>query len=173
MSSQIMKLSVVIIVSRRYAGGAEQTLKSLAGLEAEIVLFDTTNSDCLKTALQNYEFRVCKGTWDNYEHVRYKAAACATCDWILMMHTGEEIDDRLKKCLQSFAYGEKPVAFRVRLKSLFENKRLDHGEWSGFWRVRLANRKGIAIHDERVSEQVFLNDQFLWVSCKDVFYKKK
>lgn len=154
-----MELSIVIIVSKSHADWTEKTLQNLAGLDAELLLYDTTNNTYAESVLQKQGVRFCRGPWEGYEHVRYTAALRAKYDWILMLHAGEQLDDRLKNSLRSFDLKSRQQAYRIRFKNFFDNKWLCHGEWGGYYHIRFANRKSVSVKDQRVTEQIFAQQE--------------
>lgn len=154
-----MELSVVIIVSKMQPGWTEITLSNLAGMDAEIILYDTTGTRYPDTFLERYTVRLCRGPWEGYEHVRFRAAGCATHDWILMLHAGEQLDDRFKRSLRDLPGQTRAGAYRIRFKNFFQNRWLNHGDWGGYYHIRLANRRSVNIQDGRVTEQLFSAQQ--------------
>lgn len=154
-----MELSIVIIVSKNHADWVAKTLQNLAGLDADLLLYDTTNNIYTEQDLHQQGVRLCRGPWDGYEHVRYKAAVLAKYDWILMLHAGEQLDQSLKNSLRRFDHKSRQQAYRIRFKNFFDNKWLCHGEWGGYFHIRFANRKSVCIKDGRVTELIFAQQQ--------------
>jgi hypothetical protein len=150
-----MKLSVVIIVCKMDAAGTLRTLQSLRLPGADLVLYDTSRSGIAKALAGSFDARWVEGDWQGYEQVRYQASLVAMNDWILMMHTGEELDHRLRNSLLRLNYENSRVAYRIRFKSLFNRKWLCHGEWGGHYHIRLANRLTVSVVDQKVSEALF------------------
>lgn len=150
-----MNLSVVIIVCKMDAAGTLSTLQSLRLPGADLVLYDTSKTGIAKTLAGSFDARWVEGDWRGYEQVRYRASLVALNDWILMLHTGEELDHQLRNSLLKLNYEDKQVAFRIRFKSLFNRKWLCHGEWGGHYHIRLANRKTVFALDHKISEEIF------------------
>lgn len=151
-----MELSIAIIVCKRDAAGTERTLQNLKGIAADIFLYDTTNTDHSRKMAFEQNVRLVKGDWEGYEQVRYKAAQFAKHDWILMLHTGEELSEVLKDSLQKLDYTPKKVAYRVGFRNFFDKKWMRYGEWSAYTPVRIANRGVVKTYDNRVNESIFL-----------------
>jgi hypothetical protein len=150
-----MNLSVVIIVCKSDAAGTLRTLQSLRLPGAELVLYDTSKTSIAKDLAGGFNARWVEGDWKGYEQVRYEASLVAANDWILMLHTGEELDRHLRISLLGLNYGNKQVAYRIRFKSLFNRKWLCHGEWGGHYHIRLANRMTVSAADQKISEALF------------------
>lgn len=150
-----MKLSIVIIVCKNDAAGTVRTLQSLRLPGADLVLYDTSKSGIAKDVAVFYGARWVEGDWRGYEQVRYQAALSAMHDWILMLHTGEELDNQLHQSIKELEYQERRVAYRIRFKSLFHRKWLCHGEWGGHYHIRLANKKTVSTGDHKISEKIF------------------
>ena len=153
--SQCMNLSVVILVSKDDAEGAEKTLKSVEGLNAELILFDTTDTDFAEQASRNYNAKLYKGKWEGYDRVRYNAAAKAAFDWVLMLHTGEELDEELKASIRQLELKEPGKAYRIRFKNFYKKKWLRHGEWGREFHIRLANKRSIRVERQQINENLF------------------
>lgn len=150
-----MELSIAIIVCKRDAAGTEKTVQSLFGLDADIFLYDTSNEDISAQQAAKYNIRLCKGAWEGYEQVRFKAAMKAKHDWILMLHTGEELDEKLRHSLQQLDYSNIRIAYRIGFINFFANKWLRHGAWGSYSPVRLANRGMVTVPGGRVNESIF------------------
>lgn len=153
--SHCMNLSVVILVSKDDAEGVEKTLKSIGGLNAEIILYDTTDTDFAKQAALQYEARLFKGKWEGYDRVRYNAAARTAFDWVLMLHTGEELDEELKASIRQIELSDTGKAYRIRFKNFYRNKWLRHGEWGKEFHIRLANKRSIRTERQQINENLF------------------
>ena len=153
--SQCMNLSVVILVSKYDAEGTERTLKSVEGLNAELILFDTTDTDFAEQASRNYNAKLYKGKWEGYDRVRYNAAAKAAFDWVLMLHTGEELDEELKASIRQLELKEPGKAYRIRFKNFYKKKWLRHGEWGREFHIRLANKRSIRVERQQINENLF------------------
>ncbi len=150
-----MNLSVVILVSKDDAEGTEKTLKSTGGLNAEIILYDTTDTDFAEQASRNYNAKLYKGKWEGYDRVRYNAAARAAYDWVLMLHTGEELDEELKSSIRQLELKEPAKAYRIRFRNFYKNKWLRHGEWGKEFHIRLANKRSIRFERQQINENLF------------------
>lgn len=153
--SQCMNLSVVVLVSKDDAESTERTLKSVEGLNAELILFDTTDTDFAEQASRNYNAKLYKGKWEGYDRVRYNAAAKAAFDWVLMLHTGEEPDEELKASIRQLELNEPGKAYRIRFKNFYKKKWLRHGEWGREFHIRLANKRSIRVERQQINENLF------------------
>ncbi|MFZ9387839.1 MAG: hypothetical protein ACO25B_08145 [Chitinophagaceae bacterium] len=147
-----MPISIVIIVSKNDATGTERTLDSIHSLGADIVLYDISKTEFAETAARRYGARLYKGEWDGYDQVRYKASVTARFDWILMLHTGEEADELLRHSIRNLDLTPRKLAYRIRFKNCYENRWLGHGEWGGYYHLRLANRSMIRMPDRKINE---------------------
>jgi hypothetical protein len=150
-----MDLSVVILVSKDDVEGIEKTLNSIDGLSAEIILYDTTDTDFAKQASLKYQTLHFKGKWEGYDYIRYKAAAKTAFDWVLMLHTGEELDEKLKASIRQLTLKDTGKAYRIRFKNYYKDKWLRHGEWGREFHIRLANKRIIRTDRQMINEQLF------------------
>ncbi len=151
-----MELSIVIICKNDVAG-IESTLKSVADLDVDILVYDAGSTDGSKEVALKNGARLHEGEWECYGRIRFKAAQLAKYDWILMLHTGEVIDDELKEALAHLDFTRQKQAYRVRFKNYFGNRWLRHGELGRYSYIRIANRKGVEITGGTVDEKLILH----------------
>lgn len=149
-----MELSIVIIC-KNDAAGMEDTLRSIAGLDADILVYDAGSTDSSKQIAINNGVRLHEGEWESYNCIRYKAAQQARHDWILMLHTGEVLDDTLKSSLTNFKMPNDRFVYKIRFKNYFGKRWLQHGEWGRYSHIRLANRKGVKTNGHKVCDEIF------------------
>jgi glycosyltransferase involved in cell wall biosynthesis len=151
----LMELSIVII-SKNDATGLERTLKNVASLNTEILVYDAGSTDGSREIAVENGAILYNGVWECYGHIRYKAALLACHDWILMLHTGEVVDEALKESLRNIDLTNAKQVYRIQFKNYFGNKWLRHGEKGRYSHIRLANRKGVETVGETVDESLFL-----------------
>jgi len=149
-----MDLSIVIIC-KDGGPGLVQTLQSVQGLSAEILVYDSESGDNSRQIAENFGAKVYSGEWEGYGRNRWKAAQLAKYDWILMLDTDEAIDDTLKRSITSIDLDKTNIVYKLRYKNFFGNKLLKHGEWGNDAHIRLGNRKGIRTDAETVHEKLF------------------
>jgi glycosyltransferase involved in cell wall biosynthesis len=149
-----MCLSIVII-SKNDASGLERTLQSVKNLPAEILVYDFGSTDESKETAGRNEAAFYEGKCDKYEHMRFQASRLAKYDWILMLHTGEVVDEELQNSLDHLDYGKIKQVYRIQFKNYFGNRWLRYGELGSYSHIRLANRKGVQTDGENVSEEIF------------------
>lgn len=149
-----MELSIVII-SNNDAVRLESTLKSIAGLDTDVLVYDTGSTDGSQSIAVSLGAKLHVGILEGFGKMRYKASQLALYDWILMLHTGETIDDQLKSSIQLIDFGNVKQVYRIRFKNYFGKKWLRYGEWGKYSFIRLANRRGVAIPHENVDETIF------------------
>lgn len=152
-----MNLSVVIIVSKNDAAGTEATLKSIQPIAGEMVLYDVSKTDFSEKAAIRFGARVYHGVWNGYDHVRSSAAEKATHDWVLMLHTGEVVDEVLCEAIRQIDIAGIDKAYRMQFKNFFRGKWLRHGEWGNEWHIRMANKKRIQIPDSGINESLIIS----------------
>jgi hypothetical protein len=151
-----MDLSIVVIACKNDVSGTERTLRSIRGLNADVLLYDTSGTGFSRNTAAYYGARLSEGNWDGYDSVRFKAAGQALHDWILMLHTGEVPDELLCTSLRNFSEPNPYSVYRIRFKNKFGEKWLNHGERGGYWHIRMANKRGITLNCEKLNEQLLL-----------------
>lgn len=149
-----MVLSVIILICRHDAEGVIKTLESIRKLNAEIIIYDTCHTPRLQETARVYQSQYQEGPWEGYERVRCKAAMLASHPWILMLHTGEELDNLLQQSLLTFNSCSRPMAYRIRFKNLLGHQWLNHGSWGGYYHIRLANRDTVFLPDHKLNEGI-------------------
>lgn len=150
-----MPLSIVILVCRSDAAGIEKTLQSVEGIGADVLVYDTSHIGQVKEISTQYGARYQPGDREGYEPVRYKAGMLALHDWILMLHTGEQLDQELRNSLLHFDFDTHQPACRIRFRKQFENHLLSYGEWGRVMQIRLAYRSAVKVADQKVNENIF------------------
>jgi hypothetical protein len=151
-----MDLSIIIIACKNDVSGTERTLRSVRDLNADVLLYDTSGTGFSRNTAAYYGARLSEGNWEGYDSVRFKAARHALHDWILMLHTGEVPDERLRTSLKNFSERSPYSVYRIRFKNKFGDKWLNHGEWGGYSHIRMANKRGIELECEKLNEQLLL-----------------
>ena len=149
-----MELSIVIIC-KNDAAGIERTLTSADGLGANVLVYDSGSADGSKEIALKHKAQLYEGVEESYGHMRFKAAQLAKYDWILMLHTGEVIDDELKEALAHLDFTKIKMVYRIRFKNYFGAKWLRFGEWGRYSHIRLANRKAVKVKGNIVDEKIF------------------
>jgi glycosyltransferase involved in cell wall biosynthesis len=146
-----MDLSIAIIC-RNDADGLERTLRSIHGLDAEILVYDCGSSGDTKETAKKYGARYYEGKYDKYEHVRFQASRLAGFDWILMLHSDEVVDTALLDSLKHIDLTGIKQAYRIQFKNYFGNRWLRYGELGRYSHIRLASRKGVQTDGENIYE---------------------
>ncbi len=149
-----MELTIVIIC-KNDATGLVRTIQSIAGLDADILVYDFGSTDASRETASMYGARFYDGKCENYERMRYHASRLARHDWILMLHPGEVVDTALNNALKEIDLNRIKQVYRIRFKNYFGNRWLRHGELGQYTHIRLANREGIETDGESVYEQLF------------------
>jgi len=130
-------------------------MRSIENLDSEVILFNVTGLEFSIDTGIKYRLKLVDGKWNGYDRVRYNAAKTASNNWVLMLHTGEELDAALRDSLQTFDYSDTYRAYRIRFNNYYKGKRLRYGEWGREYHIRLANKKSIRMDNEQVNETFF------------------
>ena len=95
-------LSIAMVVRDAESFLAE-TLRSMAGLGAEIVVLDTGSSDQTARIAERHGARVVRDRWDrDFAGARNRCAALVRGDWILWLDAGETITDKSTQQIREF-----------------------------------------------------------------------
>ncbi len=134
-----------------------RALESLASLADEIVVVDSFSSDGTVEVCRRHTRRVLQRPWPGYRAQKQFAVDQARHDWILSIDADEVLSSTLEESLSAWkaAEGEESMAgYRVRRRTWFLGRWIDHTSWSSDWQLRLFHRARAQWEGGRVHESV-------------------
>lgn len=150
-----MSLSVVII-AKNEAHIIGKTLQSVQGITDDIVIVDSGSTDDTIAICEKYHVKVIKTTWLGYGKTKNIGIAAAKHNWILSLDADEALDQVLQSTLKSINFLNETIAYTLKFKIYFCNKRIRFGEWAGDKHIRLFNRNHIRWNDAPVHETLII-----------------
>jgi glycosyltransferase involved in cell wall biosynthesis len=161
----MQKLSVVI-VCRNEADVIGPTLKSLAALTEDIVVFDNGSADGTQQIVKQSGGRFFEGSWEGFGKTKNKANALAKYDWILSLDADEAIDEEMKNSLLQLNLQDDKTVYELRFKNFLGTRWLRFGAWGNDRHIRLFNRKLVQWDDAAVHESLIISPDAATVRLK-------
>lgn len=146
----------VVIVCKNEAEVIGLTLQSLQGLTDDIVIYDNGSTDGTQALVKKYGVHLHEGSWEGFGKTKQKAVALARHDWILFLDADEELDEELKRSVETLQPGNEKTVYEAAFKNFFKDKHLRFGEWGTDYHIRLFNRKYVNWDEAPVHEQLVL-----------------
>ena len=137
------------------------TLKSLAGITDDVIVYDNGSTDNTKEVVKNFPVHLYSGTWEGFGKTKNKANAHAKYDWILSLDADEAVDDELKNSLKQFDSSNDKIIYKIRFRNFLGTKPIKYGEWGRDWHTRLFNRNTVSWDEEPVHEKLILPEGFV------------
>lgn len=126
-----MNLSVCIIVKNQQKE-LETCLKSLAPLQAEIIVVDTGSSDQSRQIAKNYTKSVYDYTWcDDFSKAKNYAIKQAANEMVLILDSDEFLESFAKEQMESYLREKKDQVGRIRRRNLLVKEGVEqiNEEW--------------------------------------------
>jgi glycosyltransferase involved in cell wall biosynthesis len=146
----------VVIACKNEVNVIGETIKSLAGLTDDVLVYDNGSTDGTQEVVKNQGAKLFEGSWEGFGKTKNKANALAKYDWILSVDADEAIDEELKKNLLHLDLADDMKVYQFRFKNFLGNKWLRFGEWGNDKHIRLFNRRNIKWNDAGVHESLLL-----------------
>ncbi len=144
------------LISYNEEAKIERALASLAGIVDEIVVVDSFSTDSTVEICRRYTDRVIQRAWTGYRDQKQFAVERATHDWILSVDADEVVSEDLRDELKRWRTGSGADAagYRIRRRTFFLGRWIDHTSWAADWQVRLFDRGAARWEGRRVHESV-------------------
>lgn len=146
----------VVIVCKNEADVIERTLKSLAGVTDDIVIYDNGSTDGTQQLVRQFNVQLHEGNWEGFGPTKTKANKFAKHDWILSLDADEAIDDELKNALINWQPENDKTVYDLRFKNFLGEKCLKYGEWGRDHHIRLFNKSSVKWDEAPVHEKLLL-----------------
>jgi glycosyltransferase involved in cell wall biosynthesis len=146
----------VVIVCRNEADIIGTSIKSLAGLTDDIIVYDNGSTDDTLKHAASFGVQLHRGEWKGFGPTKRVANALAKYDWILSLDADEAIDEELKSSLLQLSLTDVNTVYDIQFKNFLGNKHLKYGEWGGDKHIRLFNRTRVNWNDSPVHESLVL-----------------
>ena len=133
------KISAVII-TKDEEKNIERCLKSLDWVD-EIVVVDSGSTDKTIEICKKYNCTIVYSDWLGFGRTKKLAVNTASNDWILSIDSDEEVTPELRNKIKEILTNPEFEAYRVKRKSFYLGKMINHCGWGSDYPLRLFNRK--------------------------------
>ncbi len=117
-------------------------LKSVEGLDDEIVVVDSGSTDRTVEIARAAGARVLTRGWTNYGDQKNFATAQASWDWILLLDADEEISEELRASIVQWKSAEPEFhVYEMARRTWFLGAWIHHSRWYPDWQRRLFDRR--------------------------------
>ncbi len=145
------------IITRDEEAKVERALASLAGVADQILVVDSLSRDSTVEICRRHADRVIERAWLGYRAQKQFAAEQAAFDWVLSLDADEVLGPDLREQLKAWKQlpADDPRAgYRVRRRTRFLGRWIDHTSWASDWQLRLFDRRRASWQGGRVHESV-------------------
>ena len=156
------KLSVTIITLNEEKN-IERCLRSVQWAD-EIIVTDSGSTDRTVEICRKYTDKVLQIEWLGFGKTKKFAVDAATNDWIFSIDADEQVTDELKNKIQQIMKKPSAQAYRIKRKSLYLGKIINHCGWGRDYPLRLFDRKAGNFNDKLVHETVEITGKILKIN---------
>jgi len=153
----VNKVSVTIITKNEEAN-IERCLKSLTWAD-EIVVADSGSKDSTVEICKKYNCNIIKTDWLGFGRTKKYAVDSAKYDWIISIDADEEITPELRDEIEKILQNPKLNGYRIKRKSFYLGKMINHCGWSNDYPFRLFNKKFGNFNEKEIHESVELKGE--------------
>ncbi len=146
----------VVMICKNEADVIGDTLKSLEGLNAEVVVYDNGSTDGTQNMVRNYKVQLHEGAWEGYGKTRTKALSLARHDWIFSLDADEVMDEELVQSLTRWQPDDERTVYTISRKHFFREKYLRFGAPGNNKPIRIFNRNHVHWDNAPVHEKLLL-----------------
>jgi len=155
-------LSVAVIVKNE-----EQNLpRMLASITwaDEIVVLDTGSKDKTIQIAEQAGCKVFESAWLGFGKCKQIAVDYCSHDWILSLDADEVVSPELEKRIKELIHSQaKYAGYRVKRKSFYLNKRIDHCGWNHDYTLRLFRKDRGHFNTKMVHESVQIQGEIGYI----------
>lgn len=151
-----MKKITATLITLNEAAKIGRALSSLKALADEIVVVDSFSTDETLAICRRFTERVYQRSWPGYRAQKQFAVEQASHPWILSLDADEAVGDRLQDEIRRWKQQreESAAGYRLRRRTFFLGRWIDHTSWALDRQVRLFDRSRGAWRGGRVHESV-------------------
>jgi len=148
------KLSVTIITKNEEAN-IERCLKSIRWVD-EIIIVDSGSEDRTLEICESFNCEITRTHWKGFGLTKRMAVDLSINNWILSLDADEEVTDELKKKIQKILELTEFNGYRIKRKSFYLGKMINHCGWNRDYTLRLFNKNYGNFNEKIVHESVQL-----------------
>jgi glycosyltransferase involved in cell wall biosynthesis len=134
-----------------------RTLNAVKELADEIIIVDDGSTDRTVEIAHAFRAKVYTEDWKGFGMQKNSVIDKCKGKWILLIDADEELTPQLVRAIQEIVTTERPryEVYKIRFISFCFGKKIKHGGWSGFYRVRLF-LNGAGKYDDRQVHETFV-----------------
>ncbi len=146
-----------VIIAKNEAQNIKRCLRSLDFAD-EVILLDTGSQDETCQIAERYGAKIYKlERWQGFGLAKRKAVEYATHDWIFSIDADEVVSNELKHKIKQILLSPQFQIYRVKRKSFYLGKLINHCGWQNDYPKRLFNRNYANFNDKQLHESVVGN----------------
>lgn len=146
----------VVIICKNEVKQINNCIKTALLFTDDVIVYDSGSTDGTQQQVKQSGARLIEGEWLGFGLTKRKATALAKYDWILNLDADEIPDTELQQSLQTIAFNDPGVVYRLKFKNFLGDKQLRFGEWGNDKHIRIFNRQKINWDDAAVHESLVL-----------------
>jgi glycosyltransferase involved in cell wall biosynthesis len=134
-----------------------RTLSAVKELADEIIIVDAGSTDRTVEIAQSFHAKVYIEPWKGFGIQKNSVIDKCKGKWILLIDADEEITPQLKHRIQKIITGEisQYEVYKIRFTTFCFGKKIKHGGWSNFFRIRLF-LNGAGKYDNKQVHETFI-----------------
>lgn len=147
----------VVIITKNESHNIERCIKSVLWAD-EIIVLDTGSSDNTIEIANNLGAKVFSiSHWNGFGLAKQEAVSFANNNWIFSIDADEEVTPDLKSEVQKILHNPSRKIYKIRRKSFYLGKLIEHSGWNNDYPVRLFDKNYANFNNKKVHESVESN----------------
>ena len=146
----------VTIITKNEEKNIGRCLESVKWAD-EIVIVDSGSTDKTLKICRKYNCKIIESEWLGFGKTKKFAVDSATNNWILSIDADEEVTPDLKKEILGILDNPEFNGYKIKRKSFYINKWINHCGWNKEYKLRLFNKQFGNFNEQMVHESVKLN----------------
>ncbi len=148
----------VTIITLNEEKNIERCLKSVLWAD-EILIVDSGSTDKTLEICKKYNCKIIQTEWLGFGPTKKLAVKFAAHDWILCIDADEQVTEELKQRIGQILANPQAVGYRIKRKSFYLGKMINHCGWDRDFPLELFNRQFGNFNDKLVHEFVVLSGE--------------
>jgi glycosyltransferase involved in cell wall biosynthesis len=160
-----------------------RTLNAVKTLADEIIIVDNGSTDRTLEIARTFHAKVYSEDWKGFGRQKNSVIDKCKGKWILLIDADEELTPPLVRAIRDIVTAERPRydVYKIRFISFCFGKKIKHGGWSNFYRIRLF-LNGAGKYDDKQVHETFVTakkigaiksaiNHYTYVSLEEYFNK--
>ena len=148
----------VTIITLNEEKNIERCLKSVLWAD-EILIVDSGSTDKTLEICKKHNCKIIQTEWLGFGPTKKLAVKMAANDWILCIDADEQVTEELKQRIGKILSNPQAVGYRIKRKSFYLGKMVNHSGWDRDFPLKLFNRQFGNFNDKLVHESVVLSGE--------------